>query len=188
MCPETYQVWLLTAGVVHFCPTRLCCSAWLGENLSCCPSPPRTQELPPARPLRSYKPSCPSSTGGKGFAASVRARRGGEVSSSQPFFGLLFSLWGTEKTRVFPTLGEHSFGATRPSSSPKNKPPCPSPLPPTHTLSVSCPHSQLGSRISGQRGRPENSRKHQKQLRGLVFLYPRTSVWAWGVYTCSALS
>lgn len=51
----TYQIWLLTAGVVHFCPTRLCRSAWLGENLSRCPSPPGTQELLPARPLLSYK-------------------------------------------------------------------------------------------------------------------------------------
>lgn len=62
-CTQTYQIWLLTARVVHFCPTRLCCSAWLGENLSCCPSPPSTQELLLARLLRSYKPSCPSSTG-----------------------------------------------------------------------------------------------------------------------------
>lgn len=51
----TYQIWLLTAGMVHFCPTRLCRSAWLGENLSRCPSPPGTQELLPARPLLSYK-------------------------------------------------------------------------------------------------------------------------------------
>lgn len=137
----TYQIWLLTAGVVHFCPTRLCRSAWLGENLSRCPSPPGTQELLPTRPLLSYKNLLSELQRGKHLCIESWSS-GGKVGSSQPSFGLLYSLWGTEKTRVFPTLREHSFGATRPSSSPKNKPPCPSPLPPTHTHTLCCMHPQ----------------------------------------------
>lgn len=81
MFTQTYQIWLLTAGVIHFCPTRHECSARLGENLlSCCPSPLRAQELLPAQLFRSDKPSCPGSRGKQLCRESWSRRR--EVSSA----------------------------------------------------------------------------------------------------------
>lgn len=181
---QTYQIWLLTAGVVHFCPTRLCRSAWLGENLSRCPSPPGTQELLPARPLLSYKNLLSELQRGKHLCIESWSS-GGE---RWLFSTLLWPPLLTVRQESFPRWENTPLERHDHPPAPKTSPLAPLlSLPHTHTHSAACTHSQLGSRISGQQGRPENSRKHQKQLQRL-FLCPCVSVWAWGVDICSALS
>lgn len=177
---QTYQIWLLTAWVIHFCPSK--------KMFSDAAHLVSAQELLPAWLLRSNKFPCPGSWGEWLHLCSpekVGARRG-DVSSSEHYFGLLWSPRGREKTSVFPTLGEHSFREPRPFSSPKNKPPCPLSLsPPTYThIYTHFTHTLLGSKISGQQGWPENSRKHQKQLQKLFMSECECVIW--GVYMCSA--
>lgn len=154
--------------MVHFCPTRLCCSAWLGENLSCCPSPLSSQELLLARLRRSYKTSCPSFTGEQ--VCSRAGARGVKLALLSPSLAYFTHCEAQKRQESFPRWENTPLERHNHPPAPKTSPLAPLPsLPPTHTPSVSCTHSQLGSRISGQRGRPENSRKHQKQLQRLFF-------------------
>ena len=177
--------------MIHFFPTRHECSARLGENLlSCCPSPLRAQELLPAQLLRSDKPSCPSSRGKQLCRESWSRRR--EVSSA-----LLWPTLVPERQRKGKRLS-HAGRTLLQSAATVLQPQKQAPLPlspPTHTYIHSLrfththththTHSQLGSKISGQQGRPENSRKHQKQLQKLFMSVCECVIW--GEFTCVPL-
>ena len=132
MFTQTYQIWLLTAGVIHFCPTRLCAVQPGWEKISSA----AVHLLSEHR--NSYQRGCSTPTNplvpapeGNGFAEKVGA--GGEklvpLSPSLAYF----SPWEAEKRQAsFPRWENTPSERRNRPPAPKTSPPAPLPSH-THT-------------------------------------------------------